>query len=173
MVGWLVGWVLWHINLCSSCQIHFHTNNQFYFKQFSLTWVHSLIDKNISISNYSVYSNNSNSANFVFTQLDVKTVLYITIQFNVSRVSMSKTIPFLTIHFSISTQFKCKYSFNVKKFNFKQFSSAQACILNISTISLRKTILLLAIQFSQAVQIQLIQLRISTDFVYTVKKVLY
>ena len=36
----------------------FYTNNQFYFKQFSLAWVHSLIVKNISISNYSVNSNN-------------------------------------------------------------------------------------------------------------------
>ena len=35
-------------------QIHFYVNNQFYLKQFSLTWVHSLIIKNISISNYSV-----------------------------------------------------------------------------------------------------------------------
>ena len=32
-----------------------------------------------------------------------------------------------------------------------------------------KTFLFLAIQFSQAVQIQLIQFSISTDFVYTVK----
>ena len=32
----------------------FHTNNQFYFKEFSLAWVHSLIVKNISISIYSV-----------------------------------------------------------------------------------------------------------------------
>ena len=31
--------------------------------------------KNISISNYSVYSNSSNSANFVYTQLNAKTVL--------------------------------------------------------------------------------------------------
>ena len=34
-------------------QIHFYVNKQFYFKQFSLAWVHSLIVKNISISNYS------------------------------------------------------------------------------------------------------------------------
>ena len=55
-IGWLVGWLgLRHINLCS----------QFYFKQFSLAWVYSLIVKNISISNYSVYSNSSNSANSV------------------------------------------------------------------------------------------------------------
>ena len=65
---------------------------------------------------------------------------------------MSKTVQFQTIQFSISTQFKCKYSLIVKN------------------------ILFLAIQFSQAVLIQLIQFTISTDFVYTqlnVKIVLY
>ena len=42
---------------------------------------------------------------FVYTQLNVKTVLYQTIQFSVSRVSMSKTVPFQTIKFSMNTQF--------------------------------------------------------------------
>ena len=56
---------------------------------------------------------------------------------------MSKAVQFQTIQFSISTQFKCKYSLIVKTFLF------------------------LAIQFSQAVLIQLIQFSISTDFVYT------
>ena len=46
-------------------QIHFYTNNQFYFKQFSLAWVHSLFVKNIAITSYLVYSNNNNSANLV------------------------------------------------------------------------------------------------------------
>ena len=46
-------------------QIHFYTNNQFYFKQSSLAWVHSLIVKNISISSYSVESNSSNLNNSV------------------------------------------------------------------------------------------------------------
>ena len=32
----------------------FYTNNQFYFKQFNLAELHSLIVKNISISSYSV-----------------------------------------------------------------------------------------------------------------------
>ena len=56
---------------------------------------------------------------------------------------MSKTVQFQTIQFSISAQFKCKYSLIVKTFLFQ------------------------AIQFSQAVLIQLIQFSISTDFVYT------
>ena len=34
-------------------QIHFYVNNQFYLKQLSLAWVHSLIVKNISILIYS------------------------------------------------------------------------------------------------------------------------
>ena len=46
------------------------------------------------------------SSYFVYTQLNVKTVLYITIQFSVSKVSMSKTVPFQTIQISISMQFQ-------------------------------------------------------------------
>ena len=48
--------------------------------------------KNISISSYSVYSNNSNSANFVYTQLNVKTVLYITIQLGISTQFICKSL---------------------------------------------------------------------------------
>ena len=54
---------------------------------------------------------------------------------------MSKTVQFQIIQFSISMQFKCKYSLIVKTFLFR------------------------AIQFSQAVLIELIQFSISTDFV--------
>ena len=46
---------------------------------------------------------------FVYTQLNVKTALFEKIQFNVRTVSMLKTVPFQIIHFSINTQFKCKY----------------------------------------------------------------
>ena len=59
--------------------------------------------------------------------------LYITIQFSVSTVSMSKIVQFKTIQFTISTPFKCKYSLIVKK-----------------------TFLFRAIQFSQAILLQLI-----------------
>ena len=69
--------------------------------------------------------------------------LYITVQFSVSTVSMLKIVQFKTIQFSISTQFKCKYSLIVKKILFR------------------------AIQFSQAILLQLIQFSKSTDFVYT------
>ena len=72
--------------------------------------------------------NSSNSANsagisldFIYTQLNVKTVLYQTVQFSVRTVSMSKTIPFQTIQFCISTLFKCKYSVFQKHFYFKLF----------------------------------------------------
>ena len=42
---------------------------------------------------------------FVYTQLNVKTVLFWTIQFSVSKVSMSKTVPHQTIQSSKSMQF--------------------------------------------------------------------
>ena len=63
----LVVWVLWHINLCRlfNAKSILALNNQFYFKQFSLACVLSLIVKNISISSYSFYSNSSNSAHSV------------------------------------------------------------------------------------------------------------
>ena len=47
---------------------------------------------------------------------------YITIQFSVNRVSMSKIVLFQTIQFSISTQFKCKYSFIVKNISISSYS---------------------------------------------------
>ena len=69
--------------------------------------------------------------------------LYITVQFSLSTVSMSKTVQIKIIQFSISMQFKCIYNLIVKTFLF------------------------LTIQFIEAVQIQLIQFSVSTDFVYT------
>ena len=45
-----------------------------------------------------------------------------TIQFSVSTVSMSKTVQFQTIQFSISTQFKCKYSLIVKNISISSYS---------------------------------------------------
>ena len=47
------------------------------------------------------------STDFVYTQLNVKTVPCQTIQFSVNTVSMSKTVLSEIIHLSISTQFKC------------------------------------------------------------------
>ena len=44
---------------------------------------------------------------FVYSLLNVKTVLNWTIQFSVSTVSVSKTVPYQTIQFSISTLFNC------------------------------------------------------------------
>ena len=48
--------------------------------------------------------------------------LYIIIQFNVSTVSMSKTVQFQIIQFSISMQFKCKYSLIVKDISISSYS---------------------------------------------------
>ena len=66
-MSWLVGWVLWHVNLSRllNAKSIFALNNQFDFKQFSLAWVPRLNVKNVSISSYSFYSNSSNSANSV------------------------------------------------------------------------------------------------------------
>ena len=61
--GWLVGFYGISTFVSYSMPNLFYANSQFYFKQFSLALVHSLIVKNISISSYSVYSNSSNSAN--------------------------------------------------------------------------------------------------------------
>ena len=56
--------------------------------------------------------------------------LYITIQFSVSTVSMSKTVQFQIIQFSISTQFRCKYSLIVKKtFLFRAIQFSQAILI--------------------------------------------
>ena len=44
--------------------------------------------------------------------------LYITTQFSVSTVSMSKTVQFQIIQFSMSTQFKCKDGLIVKNIFF-------------------------------------------------------
>ena len=53
-VGWLVGFYGISNFVGHLMPNPFYTNKQFYFKQFSLAWVHNLIVKNISISSYSV-----------------------------------------------------------------------------------------------------------------------
>ena len=51
---------------------------------------------------------------FYFKLFSLLKQLYITIQFSVSTVSMSKTVQFQIIQFSISMLFKCKYGLIVK-----------------------------------------------------------
>ena len=51
---------------------------------------------------------------FYFKLFTLFNKLYITIQFSVSTISMSKTVQYQIIQFSISTQFKCKHSLIVK-----------------------------------------------------------
>ena len=48
--------------------------------------------------------------------------LYITFQFSVSTVSMSKAVQFQPIQFNISTPFKCKYSLIVKNNSISSYS---------------------------------------------------
>ena len=59
---------------------------------------------------------------FYFKLFSLFKQLYITIQFSVSIVSMSKTVQFQTIQFSISTRFKCKYSLIVKNISISSYS---------------------------------------------------
>ena len=51
------------------------------------------------------------SLDFVYTQSNVKTVLYHTNDFSVSTDSMSKTVLLQTIQLRISTQFNCQFFF--------------------------------------------------------------
>ena len=51
------------------------------------------------------------------------------IRLSVSTVSMSKSLPFLTIQFSMRTQFKCKFNCQ-KHFYFKPFSLVKQFQLN-------------------------------------------
>ena len=69
-IDMLVGWLFGCYGISTSVgylipNTFFFTNNQFYFKQFSLARVHSSMVKNIFISSYSVYSNSSNSKQLV------------------------------------------------------------------------------------------------------------
>ena len=59
---------------------------------------------------------------FYFKQLSLFKQLYKTIQFSVSTVSKSKTVQFQTIRFTISTQFKCKYSLIMKNYSISSYS---------------------------------------------------
>ena len=59
---------------------------------------------------------------FYFKRFNLFKQSYITIQFSVSTVSMSKTVQFQIIQFSINTQFKCKYSLIVKSISISSYS---------------------------------------------------
>ena len=48
--------------------------------------------------------------------------LYITLQFSVSTVCVSKAVQFQSIQFSISKQFQCKYSLIVKNIFISSYS---------------------------------------------------
>ena len=106
LVGWLVGWYLWHIKLCA----FFNAKSIFIqiitFQTIRLSWVHSLTVKISSFSSYSVYSNSTNSTNSVqnkyshcHSKINIKRVLFQTFQFSVNTISMSKTV-LLKNHFS-------------------------------------------------------------------------
>ena len=59
-------------------------------------------------------------------------LLYITIQFSVNTVSMSETVQFRIVQFSISTQFQCKYGLISKTFLFQAIQFNQTIQFSIS-----------------------------------------
>ena len=114
---WLVGWLVVGFYGISTFVDYFMLNQLLHklsilFQKFSLAWVHNLIVKNISISTIQFSQaaliqtiQFSISIVFVHTQIKDKIVLFQTIQFSLSRVSMSKTVLFQTIQFCMSTRF--------------------------------------------------------------------
>ena len=72
----------------------FNCRKHYYFKPFSL--IKTVLIQTIQLSISIV---------FVYTLLNVKIVLFQTIQFTVNTVSMSKTVLSKVIQFSISTRF--------------------------------------------------------------------
>ena len=110
--------VLWHINICrlfnaksTFLQIVLFQTIRYTVQLLNIFLLQSIKFIQTVLIRVIQFSINTD---FVYTQSNVKTVLYWTIQFSVSRVSMSKTVPFQTIQFSISTEFKCKYISIVK-----------------------------------------------------------
>ncbi len=81
---WLVfmAWVRVRTFVCYLTPNPFYINNQFYYKQFSMS------------------TQFNSQKHFYFKLFNLFTQLYITIQFSVSIVSMSKTVQFQTVQFS-------------------------------------------------------------------------
>ena len=59
---------------------------------------------------------------FYFKLFGLFKQLYITIQFSLSTVSLSKTVRFQTIQFTINTQFNCKYGLIVQNISISSYS---------------------------------------------------
>ena len=118
LITWLVGF-LWHINLCRlfNAKSIFFTNIQLCFKQWSSAWIYSLLSKKLLFQVIQLFQtiliqaiHFSKSIDFVYTQLNVKKLLSQTIQFSVSTLSMSRTVPLQTVQFRMRTQFKYQNS---------------------------------------------------------------
>ena len=150
-ISWLVDWLVGFYGISTFVGYlmsnPFYANKQFYFKQFSIAWVHSLIIKNISISIYSVYLNSYNSNNSLLYKyrfyLHTVTCQNSSILNNSVKCKYSfnvKNSLIQTIQFSISTQFKCKYTFSSSKTSLFQ------------AIHVSQTVLIPTIQFSISMQ---------------------
>ena len=99
---------------------NFNKNNHFYSNQFSLAWVHGIIVKNISISTNSI----KYKYRFCLHTVKCQNFYFKKIQFNISTVSMSKTIPFQAIHFSMNMQ---PFYFKLFSFVKQGFTPLQRC----------------------------------------------
>ena len=102
-LGWLVVWVLWHINLCrlfiaKPIFIQIITSLSVYTVQLPKTFLFQATQFSQTVLTQTIQF--SMSIVFICKQLNAKTVLFQTIQFSLRTVSMAKAS-----QFSISTQF--------------------------------------------------------------------
>ena len=133
MIGQLVGWILWHINLCRLFNaksilkkiVLFQTIQYNIRTQFKCNYI--LIVKNISISSYSVQSSSSNSVQYKYrfclhtVKCKNSSILNNSVQCKYS-FNAKKTVLFQIIQFSVSMQFKCKYGLIVKNISISNYS---------------------------------------------------
>ena len=130
---WLFGWLVGFYGI--STFVGYLTPNPIFMQivlfqtiQFSMSTQFNC--QNISISSYSVYSNNSNSIDSVsykyrFCLHTVKSQNSQNIkQFSLVKVEFQcqKTVPFQTFQLNISPQFKSKYSLIVKTISISSYS---------------------------------------------------
>ena len=104
---WLVGWFVGFYAI--STFVGYLTPNPFLYR-------YSFLFKTIQFS----ISTQFNCQKHFYFKLFKQS--YITIQFSVSTVLISKTVQFQIIQFSISTQFKCKYHLIVKNISISSYS---------------------------------------------------
>ena len=84
---------------------------------------------------------------------------------------MTKTVPFQTIQFSMSTQFRWKYTIKLsKKFPLQDIQFSQTVLIqtirfSISRVSMSETVLFQTIQFSISTQFKYQNCSISSNWI--------